>query len=684
MWPSKTLVSSLILATYFVGSSLSGNCPAAAPGDAMLAKYFHEETRSLQQQSLSEIQSVDHWTNKRSTYREQLQEMLGLSPLPSKTDLKPTMTGSTSRDGIVVERLYFQSRPGLYVTGNLYRPAQVSERLPAILYVCGHGRVTIDGVSYGNKVHYQHHGAWFARNGYICLTIDSIQLGEIAGVHHGTYRYDMWWWLNRGYTPAGVEAWNCIRALDYLETRSDVDPNRLGVTGRSGGGIYSWWLTALDDRIAATVPVAGITDLMNYVVDGVIEGHCDCMFMVNTYRWDYPHVAALVAPRPLLISNTDRDNIFPLDGVVRTHKVVKRIYSLHDAANQLALNISSGPHQDTQELRINAFRWLNHHLRQDETLIADVATKCFEADELKVFAELPSDERNHNVHEWFVAAAPPTKPPTTQSDWEQMRDAWKTALDQRVFRGWPQQPIPLNAECVFSRQDSQSTLSVYQFDSQNAVRLPVYVVQPNQTVDSKIVLQVLDESGWQSFLATYAKRLPQNLTTATENANSSDPIPNPERTTVYVVPRGIGPTAWDPNPKKQKQIRRRFYLLGQTRDTMRIWDLRRAIQLTHALKLSQEAPFIQADQEMAALALYAALYEPGVQHLDLSGLPNSHRAGPYLLNVQRFLELPQVLTMVAERCAVTLHDVDADLWRFSTDSQSNLQWPANRLKIQVR
>ena len=165
----------------------------------------------------------------------------------------------------------------------------------------------------------------------------------------------MWWWLNRGYTPAGVEAWNCVRSLDYLLSRAEVDGARLGVTGRSGGGAYSWWIAAIDDRIQAAVPVAGITDLENHVIDGCVEGHCDCMFFVNTYRWDYPQLAALIAPRPLLISNTDRDRIFPLDGVVRTHAKVARIYDLYDAADKLALHVTAGPHKDTQELRMHAF-----------------------------------------------------------------------------------------------------------------------------------------------------------------------------------------------------------------------------------------------------------------------------------------------------------------------------------------
>src|SRR4029078_4048107 len=285
--------------------------------------------------------------------------------------------------------LHFQSQPGLYVTGNLYRPKEVKETLPAILYVCGHGAVKKGDVSFGNKVHYQHHGAWFARNGYVCLTIDSLQLGEIEGIHHGTNNLFMWWWLCRGYTPAGVEAWNCIRALDYLETRPEVDKTRFGVTGRSGGGAYSWGIAAIDERIACAVPVAGVTDLENHVVDGCVEGHCDCMYFHNTYGWDYATVAALAAPRPLLLSNTDHDTIFPLAGVMRIYGKLRHVYDLHGAADKLGLNITPGRHNDTQDLQIPAFRWLSYHLKDGDTsLISAPAVAYFEPEELKVFAEL--------------------------------------------------------------------------------------------------------------------------------------------------------------------------------------------------------------------------------------------------------------------------------------------------------
>ena len=226
------------------------------PGDRMFARYFENETKRLAKADLAEIRTLGDWNEKKNEYRRQLRELLGLDPLPKRTPLQVKITGTVQHDEFEVRKLHYQSSPGLYVTGNLYVPKKLTAPAPAILYVCGHGRVQIDGVNYGNKTHYQHHGAWFARNGYVCLTIDTIQLGELEGIHHGTYRHRMWWWNSRGYTPAGVEAWNGIRAIDLLESLDFVDKNRIGVTGRSGGGAYSWWIATLDERIKAAAPVA--------------------------------------------------------------------------------------------------------------------------------------------------------------------------------------------------------------------------------------------------------------------------------------------------------------------------------------------------------------------------------------------------------------------------------------------
>ena len=97
--------------------------------------------------------------------------------------------------------------------------------------------------------------AWFASNGYACLVLDTLEFGEVAGIHHGIHDLNMWHWLSLGYTPAGTEVWNAIRALDYLETRPEVDKDRIGLTGISGGGAITWYTSAIDDRVKVAAPV---------------------------------------------------------------------------------------------------------------------------------------------------------------------------------------------------------------------------------------------------------------------------------------------------------------------------------------------------------------------------------------------------------------------------------------------
>src|SRR5262245_1126455 len=225
---------------------------APLPGEPMIRAYFQRQAKEIADADLHGFKTRDEWEKARPEFRRQLLEMLGLWPLPSRTDLNAKVTGTVERPKFTVEKVVFQSSPGLYVTGNLYVPKPAPTKAPTVLYVCGHGNVVDKekGISYGSKVHYQHHPAWYAEHGYVSLVIDTLQLSEIPGLHHGTYREKMWWWHTLGYTPAGVECWNAMRALDYLETRPEVDPKRIGVTGRSGGGAYSWWIAATDERIA--------------------------------------------------------------------------------------------------------------------------------------------------------------------------------------------------------------------------------------------------------------------------------------------------------------------------------------------------------------------------------------------------------------------------------------------------
>ena len=659
-------------------------------GDQMIAQYFESETVKLRDACLAGVDTLDQWKEKRKLYHAQLLEMLGLDPLPQRTDLKATVTGRVEHEDFIVENLHYQSRPQLYVTANLYLPKKIDKPAPAILYVCGHGGVKKDGISYGNKVHYQHHGAWFARHGYVCLTIDSLQLGEIEATHHGTYNHNMWWWNNRGYSSAAVEAWSCVRALDYLQSRKEVDPERLGVTGRSGGGAYSWWIASIDERIKAAVPVAGTTDLENHVVDGTVEGHCDCMFMVNTHRWDYPLVAAMVAPRPLMISNTDQDRIFPLDGVVRTNQKVRKVYELYKAGKDLGLLITPGPHKDTQELRVPAFRWFNKYLKKQEVPIDIPAEPFFEPQQLKVFKELPEDQLNTTIHETFVAKAPAPEVPASSEAWAAARDGWRKALSEKVFAGWPADPGPLDLQEAFSATDQGVNFAAYDFTSQSSVRLRLFVVRAADLKAPKhLVLDVMDTPEWDKFLGIMRVDFEGQLKTETLPPADGDlwqklrpALLSQAVVVAAVAPRGIGPTAWDQSVKKQTQHRRRFMLLGQTLDGMRIWDVRRAIQALGSLDSIGQVPLIlHGKRQAAGWAVHASLWEPNIGRVDLHDLPPNHRNGPILLNVSRFLDMPEVVAMAAERSDVHLRQADDTGWDYPIATAAKLGWGENRLKI---
>lgn len=649
---------------------------------------------------VAELSSVDwtkditkeNWPAKQVEMRAQLQHMLGLDPWPARGDLKPCITGTVQGDGYVVEKLHFQSLPGLYVTGNLYRPKEVKQPLPAILYVCGHSNMVDGGVSLGNKTGYQHHGTWFARHGYVCLIIDTIQLGEIRGEHHGTYKNGRWWWAARGYTPAGVEAWNGIRALDYLQTRPEVDRTKLGITGRSGGGAYSWWVAALDERIKVAVPTAGITTLKNHILNGAIEGHCDCMFQVNTERWDYDRVAALVAPRPLLIANTDDDAIFPLDGVVEVYNKTRALYRKLGQEGNIGLHIAEGPHKDTQPLNTGAFNWLNRFLKGADRmdLIDEPAKKALEPKALRVFNELPKDERVTTVDEFFVPAFPRTAKPPEAAEWPVLRDQWMKGLRQDCFRAWPEAGAKATATNVTTQTVDGLKLTTSEFLSDAGIPLTLWVLQRADLKPDEfelMVLNVLGEEGWQEFQTLAASAFPEKFPGAAPDpknfAEERKMLLGTKWAMAYVCPRGAGPTnIASLSLTKQTHLKRRLLLLGESLESGQVWDIQQAASALRSLPgLAQTPLWLQAQRKMGANALYASLFIPDVKRLDLHALPSSQKDGPIYLGVLRHLDLPQAAVLAAERSTLAIYTAEGADWRYTIDTANALGWDKKRVQI---
>jgi len=636
----------MLLVLAVAGSLASGQeygpADRGQPGDEMIQRYLAREAEKLHDRFLPDVESVEDWKQRRARYRDEYYHMLGLPSTPVKSPLKATITGTLEGDGYRVDMLHYQSRPGLYVTGNLYRPADAKkgQRLPAVFYVCGHSGRGRDG----NKTAFQSHGIWFARHGYVCLVVDTLQLGEIAAIHHGTYREGRWWWHSRGYTPAGVECLNGIRGIDYLTGRDDVDPQRIAVTGISGGGAATFWIAAADPRAKVAVPVSGMADLPSYVTNRVINGHCDCMFLYNTFQWPWTRIAALIAPRPLLFVNSDADRIFPMDANDRVINRLERVYSLYGVGDRVDAVVSIGGHAYRQDIRQAAYRFINLHLTGDPRPVADSEVDLvirtgndrkhpITPEKLRVFPEdsdLPQDELNTTIDRHFVPMAKVDPPGKGEFD------SWKSTLVKELrrvtFGSFPVRIPPAKL--------------LEQVDPENAD------LETEPGIKSRLILDRRFKRGDAVGRVLLVVHGPE--------ANA--PLPeflqriHRESDLVYrTQPRGVGGTRWtQKNPPNY--VARCHVLLGRTVDTGRVRDVIAAARYLRA-KYDGKVPVYVAGQGAAGLlAAYAALWEADIAGAILSKPPLSHMENdaPQFLNVLRVCDVPEVLGMLAPR-PLTIH-----------------------------
>jgi dienelactone hydrolase len=593
--------------------------------DEMIHAYLKAEVERLGKNFMDGAATKAEWEAKRPRLKAEFLDMLGLDPLPEKTPLKAVTTGTFRHGAVRVENVHFQSRPGLYVTGNLYRPQVPKKdadnaRLPAILYVCGHSGRGRDG----NKTAFQDHGIWFASNGYVCLVIDTLQLGEVAGKHHGTYNLNRWWWHSRGYTPAGVECWNGIRAIDYLLSRPEVDPERIGVTGISGGGATTVWVAAADDRVKVAVPVSGMSDLESYVTNKVINGHCDCMFVHNTYRWEWTTILALFAPKPLLFANSDDDRIFPMDGNRRIIARLRHCYELLGAKDKVDEYVSKGGHDYRPDLRTAVFRFQNTHLKGDARPVRDAEFPPIDGKRLRVFpedADLPKDAINATADEVFVPRAE-VKPPAEPKDFPAWKAAMVKRLRERCFRALPEK-VP-GAEKVPAVEKGSS--SYYRTEPGIVLDLQSGEVMREPRKDGRSLYVLGDKEGTHP---------------------SSFPMPRTKWVSMF-YPRGYRGEWTRKSPPNT--LERSLALLGQTADTGRVRDVMAILGSIGPLN----GPVIGRG-EAGIIAAYAVLFAPaGVDEVVIHDPPASHRDGPHFLNVLRVLDVPEALGLLAPDIKLTL------------------------------
>jgi len=584
------------------------------------------EARAISSGSLAVPLAEEMWTATSDQRREQWREMIGLSPLPPRTPLSDEVTGVLERDGYVVEKVHFQSLPGAYVVGNLYRPAVVDGPLPAVLYLCGHTKGKVSPT-------YQAHPRWFGQHGYVALVLDPIQLGESQGFHHGTHREGRWDWQSRGYTPAGIEVWNAIRALDYLQSRADVDPDRLGVTGLSGGGVISWCLGAADERVKVVVPVCQSGSIEQVVADRGPDGHCDCAFWINYHRWCWSDIGSLIAPRPFLIASGSEDVLWRPVGYRAVAERIRGQYATLGAAEHFDLVEDLSPHGYTPKLRKAIFTWFNTHLKDDPTPVTDDVTDYLEPEEnLLVFGgTLPEQDAMRQVDRLLVAQG--ERPAIDPFNWTSHQQTALNRLAETTFRQTLGSGLPSLDEFRHDGRDANGFSGSYSLRGADGVPLWVRVKRP---VDPPTPTPLLVTAAHADARSSF------------NGGGQSRPGVAGRIATAVVEVRNTGATSIGPG--FLWSLRRTYPLLGQTLPERQISDLLRSITLLRA-EATNGAIAVYGQRETAVTAIYAALLDDQITEIVLADPPTTHQdpETPELLGVLRIGDLPENLALAFPR-----------------------------------
>lgn len=279
------------------------------------------------------------WTIQRQQVRAQLWDLLGdLPPRPKKPEVKTI--SREDRGDYIVEKFQFDNGAGAVVPGYLILPKQTSGRVPGILYCHWHGGEYAIGKEelFQAKHTPEEPGPTLARRGFAVLGVDAYCFGERNGRGPGgskekdgagemsASKFNLW----VGRTLWGMILRDDLTALDYLASRPEVDPARLGATGISMGATRTWWLMALDERIQTGVAVACLTRYQDLIRHEALAAHGIYYFVPNMLEFfDTEAVISLIAPRSVLFMTGDQDAGSPPDGIRAIEAAVKPAYHLY-------------------------------------------------------------------------------------------------------------------------------------------------------------------------------------------------------------------------------------------------------------------------------------------------------------------------------------------------------------------
>ncbi len=346
---------------------------------------------------ITRFSSREEVEKRRDELQFNLRMAAGLYPWPEKTPLNTKIEDVGDYDGYSVKKIMFESRPGFWSTGNLYLPCPMPVKAPAILNVIGHWwdqRLTrLEAADYPQQL------ANFTKMGFICLVTDMIGTVDSRQISHHYGKGEKELWLSNGL---GIQLWNNIRALDFLCSMPEVDADNIGVTGASGGGSQTLFLSLADDRIKAAAPINMISLHM--------QGGCQCENAAGLRRHtDNTEMCAMLAPRALFLAGSDGDWTKNLESTELP--AVLEAYRQYDAEDMVQHFYQIAPHQYNAKTRRHVYSFFARHLMGKEIIWEEQPIETEELQALTWFrgnGHAPgygSDDEFFSGHKREIAAA---------------------------------------------------------------------------------------------------------------------------------------------------------------------------------------------------------------------------------------------------------------------------------------
>lgn len=338
--------------------------------DAPNALYHHLYQEAFQlldkrEEDVSKLKSRSDWQNRRNDIRQKLTDVIG--PFPEKAPLNPRIMRSIEKDFYTMEHIVFESQPGFIVTSSLFIPHGIQKPAPAILYASGHAAEGYRSDTYQHKI------LNLVKKGFLVFAFDPVSQGERIEYYNPETGKSMVGGATREHCYSGVQAFTIgsslarhmifdgIRAIDYLVTREEVDPHRIGMTGRSGGGTQTAYIAALDDRIVAAAPEAYISSFRRLLQTIGPQDAEQNLYHGLLHGLDHADYLAAFAPKPLLVITTTED-FFSIQGARETAAELTRMYDALGLPENFRMVEDGGGHTSTKKNREAMYAFFQKHL----------------------------------------------------------------------------------------------------------------------------------------------------------------------------------------------------------------------------------------------------------------------------------------------------------------------------------